>query len=145
MGYDMSDLNQILRRCVESRSGCWEYQGARGHKGHGYVTIRQRQVYTHRVVYEAMVCEIPDGLHLDHLCCNPPCVNPSHLDPVTPRINNLRSATSPAAINARKTECDYGHPLSGDNLRVEASGRRICRTCKSATSRESYLRRRAAS
>ena len=31
--------------------------------------------------------------------------------------------------NARKTHCDAGHPLSGDNLSI-VRGWRVCRTCK---------------
>lgn len=41
--------------------------------------------------------------------------------------------------NARKTECEHGHPLSGDNLLIvhRKDGRieRVCRTCARARSR----------
>lgn len=40
---------------------------------------------------------------------------------------------SVAALNAEKTHCKYGHPLSGDNLYVEPKrGFRECRTCRRA-------------
>ena len=40
----------------------------------------------------ADVGSIPDGLHLDHLCRVPACVNPEHLEPVTLAENNRRAA-----------------------------------------------------
>lgn len=46
----------------------------------------------HRVVYEALVGPIPDGLQLDHVCRNRACVNPAHLEPVTALENTRRSA-----------------------------------------------------
>lgn len=30
------------------------------------------------------------GLELDHTCVCTPCINPDHLDPVTPSVNNIR-------------------------------------------------------
>jgi hypothetical protein len=32
--------------------------------------------------------------------------------------------------HARKTRCIYGHPLSGDNLRITKRGHRDCRECQ---------------
>jgi hypothetical protein len=37
-----------------------------------------------------MVGPVPEGMELDHLCRVHPCVNPEHLEPVTPRENKLR-------------------------------------------------------
>jgi len=48
-----------------------------------------------------MVGPIPDGLHLDHLCANPPCVRPDHLEPVTQAENNRRAAQ-------RRHETEWG-------------------------------------
>ena len=49
-----------------------------------------REVYAHRHYYEQHVGPIPPGLVLDHLCSNPPCVNPAHLEPVTHKENLRR-------------------------------------------------------
>src|SRR5258708_31744488 len=86
-----------------------------------------KQIPAHRYAYELLVGPIGDGLEPDHLCRNRSCVNPSHVEPVTRRENVLRGG-NPQAINARKTHCNQGHPLSGDNLRME-NGSRRCRTC----------------
>ncbi len=46
---------------------------------------------SHRWAYKAMIGEIPDGLHIDHECNNPPCVNPYHLQPVPQGVNTVLS------------------------------------------------------
>lgn len=69
--------------------GCWIWQRAVARKAapYGRVIHGGRLKQAHRVVYEAMVGPIPDGLHLDHLCRVPSCVNPAHLEPVTVQEN----------------------------------------------------------
>jgi len=42
---------------------------------------------SHRWAYKAMVGEIPPGLCVDHMCNNPPCVNPYHMQLVTHHVN----------------------------------------------------------
>lgn len=79
----------------EDENGCWIW-GSKSSGGYGVITIRdadgrERRPRAHRWVYEYMVGEIPEGLHLDHLCRNRICVNPWHLEPVTQRENNRRA------------------------------------------------------
>lgn len=111
-------------------NGCWLWTASltRGygvfHMGGG----ASNMAYAHRVAYEWLVGPIPEGLVIDHLCRNPACVNPDHLEPVTNRENILRGEGA-SARNARKTHCDLGHPLSGDNL-VPGARVRKCLTCQ---------------
>jgi hypothetical protein len=109
--------------------------------GYGRVLVSGKMRSAHRVAYELAIGPIPDGLTIDHLCRNPGCVNPIHLEPVTIRVNILRGSM-PAADNARKTHCKNGHPFEGDNLSVLSAGRRRrCRTCYNAHSRARWAAR----
>jgi hypothetical protein len=59
------------------------------------LSIRGKQYYVHRVLYEALIGPVPDGLVLDHECCHRGCVNPYHLEPVTVKENTERGAAVP--------------------------------------------------
>lgn len=105
--------------------GCIEWNGALDQDGYGRVGDWEM---AHRVAYESERGPIPAGLQIDHLCRNRRCVNTKHLEAVTRRENILRGI-GPTAVNARKTQCDAGHALAGDNLRVSPNGRRECKEC----------------
>lgn len=122
---------------------CWMWVGSRCRVGYGWFSISGRQKRAHRVVYELLVGPIPDGRTIDHLCRNPSCVNPEHLEAVTPYENFIRGF-SPPARNTRKTHCPEGHPLSSDNLIDGAArrGKRSCKTCVRRANREAARRRR---
>ena len=121
---------RLLARYETNAEGCWIWQGVRV-GGYGQIGKENNggMVYAHRAAYELIVGPIPDGLTLDHLCRNRACINPDHLEPVTMKENVLRGM-SPTAINARKTHCNNGHPLDGDNLSLRKDGGRICLACR---------------
>lgn len=73
---------------------CWMWTG-RIKDDYGRFNHQGRMEGAHRFVYELVVGPIPFGLHIDHLCRNPPCVNPGHLEPVTPAVNNQRVPVTP--------------------------------------------------
>jgi hypothetical protein len=129
-----------------AETGCWEWAGARTREGYGVMHHGGRQHGAHRLSWEAANGPIAPGLHIDHLCRNRCCVNPDHLEPVTPRENVLRSPIAPSAINARKTHCDKGHELTPDNLDsyMLKKGHRACKECMRATCRAYHARNRAA-
>lgn len=87
---------------------CWLWKASTTTLGYGQVQFEGRLRRAHRVVFETLVGPIPPGLQLDHLCRNPGCVNPAHLEPVTPRENTLRGL-APSAVNSRKIHCPQGH------------------------------------
>lgn len=108
---------------------CWPWTGALRGLGYGQFSIGNDlpTIGAHRVAYHLVKGPIPDGLTIDHLCGNPACCNPAHLEAVTMRENILRG-NGIGARNARKTHCKNGHPFDGDNL-VVRNGRRCCVTC----------------
>ena len=123
---------------IDPNTGCWEFQGSRN-KVHPYGRIdwNGRLWLTHRVTYLLLVGEIPDGLEIDHLCKNPPCCNPDHLEPVT-RSENIRRGTQWHHIVARAatiTACPEGHPYDDANTYRTSRGQRQCRICKRAADR----------
>lgn len=121
---------RFWEKVTESPTGCWEWQANRGPLGHGlFALTTDRPVAAHRYAYERLIGPIPDGLHLDHLCRNPPCVNPWHLDAVPNGVNVLRG-DAPPAENARKSECVRGHEFDAGNTYITPDGRRMCRTCQ---------------
>lgn len=120
---------------VDTSGDCWIWQGCCNWGGYGRFHDGTREVGAHRFSWAAFVGPIPDGLHIDHLCKQRKCVNPDHLEPVTPQINTLRSENF-IAVNARKTHCVRGHPLSGPNLYVCPRGKRECRQCRAEANRK---------
>lgn len=124
---------------VDEETNCWVWTASTS-RGYGYIAVGgRRNARAHRVAYEMFVGPIPEGMQLDHLCRNPLCVNPAHLEPVTQQENILRGV-SIVAQNAAKTHCPQGHPYDGANLYVEKSGGRRCLICMRATKARSARR-----
>lgn len=80
----------MVRVSAPSEIECWIWGGPINRKGYGNVQSRGIKRNAHRAIYLELGYEIPDGYHLDHLCRNKLCVNPSHMEPVTPQENVRR-------------------------------------------------------
>ena len=134
-------IDRFAEKIALTDSGCIEWIASHNGVGYGTLSIDRngRKVLAHRFSYEWHRGPIPDGLTIDHLCRNTLCVNPAHLEAVTKRENTLRG-TAPTAVNAAKTHCTRGHPLSGENLRLTPDGWRVCLECRRRRSREKYSR-----
>lgn len=111
---------------------CWVWVGSRGTFGHGRMRLRGIAENSHRVLFAWLVHPLPRGMkygELDHLCRNPPCCNPLHLEFVSGDVNKLRGMGLPAK-NARLTHCSKGHSFVGDHVYITPKGRRVCRICR---------------
>lgn len=109
-------------------SGCTEWIASTQGQGYGRFRCGVGMRAAHRVAYTIRHGAIPDGMVIDHLCRNPPCVNPDHLEAVTHKVNTLRGNGS-AAQQSRKTHCTHGHEFTQENTYHTPSGGRRCRTC----------------
>lgn len=129
-------IEQIIVRHVDKMDACWIWKGSTTIGGYSSGCFQGKKRLMHRVFYECLKGPIPEGLQIDHLCKNIRCVNPDHLEPVTPKVNSQRGRGS-------HTHCLRGHLLSGENLyRHPRYGSRGCKTCRREQCKQSILRRK---
>lgn len=126
----------------ETDEDCWLWNGATQATGYGICRHEGKTRRAHRVVYTLLVGEIPEGLHLDHLCRVRSCVNPKHLEPVTNAENGRRGLAG--ETNRKRmlglTHCKNGHEF--DLIINRKSGsksyetERGCSICRKESSRK---------
>src|SRR5262249_4453445 len=93
-----------LVRSMGYKTPCWVWQMGRTAKGYSTIKRGGRLLVGHAFFYRAYVGAIPDNLLLDHLCRVPLCVNPAHLEAVTPAVNSQRG-------NSAKLTTELVHQL----------------------------------
>jgi hypothetical protein len=87
---EIQKIPKHLRHEVEL-SGCWRYLGGPFNTPYGHLTLNGKLMTAHRFYYLHYKGEIGEGNQVDHLCMNKRCVNPDHLDAVSPRENVRRA------------------------------------------------------
>lgn len=110
---------------VNRTKTCWLWTAAT-HHGYGRFSVDGVSIMAHR--FSVSLREpLIEGMEVDHLCRVRLCVNPAHLEQVTPAVNRQRAAD---AIEL-KTHCFRGHPYDEANTIVRKSdGNRMCRECR---------------
>jgi len=96
-------LEQIRGKCEEDPiSGCWNYTLSANNSG--YANTRRfglslggnsEMVQGSRLAYTALRGAIAEDHEVDHLCKNKRCLNPHHLEAVTPSVNRQRNRIAP--------------------------------------------------
>ena len=112
---------------VDKTEDCWLWTGYTDQDGYGIAHLHRKNQKAHRMAWQLMIGEIPEGTQLHHACHTPNCVNPAHLEPVMPSVHAKRHSDT-------KTHCKNGHEYSEnsfyyvENLATGNRGRR-CRVC----------------
>lgn len=108
---DLAPLHQdAIRRFFDKiapPTDCWLWEAGRtGRYGtFGVTTPGNGENVTyraHRLAYSLLRGPIPDGFEADHLCGNPSCVNPWHLELVTTRENLRRQNTTRPRLSGER-------------------------------------------
>lgn len=111
--------------------GHWLWTGATQPNGYGYtrwkINGKWRHAFVHRLFYEEHVGPIPKGLQIHHICGVKTCVNPNHLQALTPKEH---TATKNSRGAPKKSHCKRGHKFTAENTYWfnNTKNCRICRT-----------------
>lgn len=74
------DHVDIGKRNGKGLGVCWQWGGYCSPKGYGQFKWNNRAYWAHRVSYAIFFGSVPDGVDVHHVCHNPSCVNPDHLE-----------------------------------------------------------------
>lgn len=148
---------RFIKHVRVEKNGCWNWQAFKDRDGYGEFRFStEKHKKAHRYSYEIHKDEIPAGLVIDHLCKNPSCTNPEHLEAVTNQVNSERAGSfkglmkfienrSPEDIvkqsllasraaaekKLQATHCKRGHEFTASNTYINPKvGHRVCKTCR---------------
>lgn len=123
---------RLESRLQDTDDGCRLWTGAVTPRGYGRMRLIvdgvPRTVYPHRYMATVAYGAIPPTMHVDHLCRNTSCCEPTHLEIVSPRLNSVVRAEG---RNATTTHCRRGHRYDPSNTATDIRpGYRTCIACR---------------
>ena len=134
--------------------GCWLWIAATDPDGYGFHHSELSTKRAHRYSFWLHNGYLTEGLMVRHLCHNPCCVNPDHLEEGTAKDNRRdaiqagRASLGDEHYNSKKTHCPQGHEYTEDNVyliqtRANARKSRTCKICTKVRSAEYKRKKRS--
>ena len=109
---------------------CWIWMAGRTAQGYGgFHPSRDVTTTAHRWAYSEAHGGVSPDHHVDHLCRERLCVNPSHLEAVPP-LENLRRGKGYGIENGMRSTCVNGHEYTPENTYTPPTGAKRCRVCQ---------------
>lgn len=135
----VNDIHSRFYAKVIQTGTCWFWNA--GHTKAGYTTFSNPWGNSgHAASYVLHKGPIPEWHQIDHLCSNPGCVNPAHLEAVTPAQDAARKKIR-NRWRGWNTHCRAGHMLDDHTTQWRANGLgRQCRVCQRARQSEHAVR-----
>lgn len=132
-------IKRFMAKVKKLDNGCWFWTAYKDKLGYGrFLRATGKNMLAHRWSYLNLKGIIKEGLELDHLCRNPSCVNPDHLEAVSHQENMRRGITGQYMKERSKliTHCPQGHEYNQENTYYHRGKYKQCRICK-----RDYLRK----
>lgn len=121
-GFSIDPVKRFMSYVTKEE--CWLWNGGFNVYGYGYFRLSRHLGVGckahHASLFLLRNVRVPKGMTVDHLCFNPACVNPDHLEVVSNRKNIRRAA-------AKRTHCKNGHAYP--NRFVGKRGSHRCKIC----------------
>ena len=106
---------RILNKVTKNEaSGCWEWTGFKNAAGYGLFEIKGKLYRVHRFSLARKLCrELIEDEVTRHMCHNPVCCNPDHLE-VGTQAENMNDMAK--AGRSSKGEANGAHKLTSEQI-----------------------------